>query len=111
MDILALLKEGKTKESIVDDFTNTLADALAEYEEYLKEIEEKKKAEAARQLELEFRKTRQSEARHDLGVAMINYFESLGMVITEQSYKDVDLIIDVLPQIRIMNDYCGGMWS
>ena len=102
MDILKLLKEGVTKEEIMSDFAEELAESLKEYEEYLEEAERQRKIEAARKLEREFAQKRINEARQALGAAMVEYFSALGMTATEKSLKDVELIIDTLPQLRIV---------
>ena len=108
MDILALLKEGRTKESIVEDFTDALAEAICAYEEYQKEQEEKEKAEAARKLELEYLKQKQSDARAAVGAAIVNYFETLGMVMTEKDLKDIDLIVEALPNLKVVKTSARG---
>ena len=109
MDILALLKEGATREEIERDFADEMAEALLEYEKYQKEQEELARKEAARKMELEFRKKRQSEARKALGAAIIEYFDSLDMVVEEETIDAVDWIIDVLPQIKVVKTG-GRFW-
>lgn len=109
MDILKLLKEGMSVEDITEDFFDALSDAQEEYEEYLKEQEEKRKAAEARKVELEYKKTKQQEARAAVGAAIVNYFESLGIVITENMLEDIDNIIDLLPQLKVYKS--GKVWQ
>ena len=109
MDILKLLKEGMCVEDITEDFFGELRDAQEEYEEYLKEQEEKRKAAEARRMELEYKKTKQQEARAAVGAAIVNYFESLGIVITENMLEDIDNIIDLLPQLKVYKS--GKVWQ
>lgn len=112
MNILKLLKEGFTAEEITEDFFSALNNSQEEYEKYLKEQEEKAKAEAAKKLEQEYLKKKQTEARAAVGAAIVNYFESLGIVITEDMLKDIDLIIDALPQIKVVQNWTPwkGIW-
>lgn len=105
MDILKLLKEGMSVEDITEDFFDALSDAQEEYEEYLKEQEEKRKVAEARKAELEYKKKKQQEARAAVGAAIVNYFESLGIVITESMLEDIDNIIDALPQLKVVKNW------
>ena len=109
MDILALLKEGRTVEDISEDFFDTLQDAQVEYEAWKKEQEERAKAEAARKMELEYLKQKQSDARAAVGAAIVNYFETLGMVMTEKDLKDIDLIVEALPNLKVVKT-CARGW-
>lgn len=112
MDILKLLKEGISVEDITEDFFDALESAQEDYEEWKKEQEEKAKAEAAKKLEQEYLKKKQQEARASVGAAIVNYFETLGIVITEEMLKDVDYIVDALPQIKVIQDWTPwkGIW-
>lgn len=107
MDILALLKEGVSTEEITAKFFDSLSLAHDEYEEWKKEQEEKAKAAAARKMEQEFKKQRQDLAREALGAAIVNYFEALDIKVTEQTMVDVDLIIEVLPKLKVIK---SGSW-
>ena len=105
MDILKLLKEGRTVEDITEDFFDALTEAQSMYDEYIKEQERKAKAEAARKMEEEFRKKKIKDARQALGAAMVNYFEALGVAVTEETLADLDFIIEALPQIKIVRGW------
>lgn len=109
MDILALLKEGRTVEDISEDFFDTLQDAQVEYEAWKKEQEERAKAEAARKMELEYLKQKRADARAAVGAAIVNYFETLGMVMTEKDLKDIDLIVEALPNLKVVKT-CARGW-
>lgn len=111
MDILALLKEGRSVEDISEDFFDALQDAQVEYEEWKKEQEEraKAKAEAARKMEEEFLKQKRADARAAVGAAIVNYFETLGMVMTEKDLKDIDLIVEALPNLKVVKT-CARGW-
>ena len=109
MDILALLKEGRTVEDISEDFFDTLKDAQVEYEAWKKEQEERAKAEAARKMELEYLKQKRADARAAVGAAIVNYFETLGMVMTEKDLKDIDLIVEALPNLKVVKT-CARGW-
>ena len=108
MDILALLKEGRTVEDISEDFFDTLQDAQVEYEAWKKEQEERAKAEAARKMELEYLKQKRADARAAVGAAIVNYFETLGMVMTEKDLKDIDLIVEALPNLKVVKTGMRG---
>ena len=112
MDILKLLKEGVSVEDITEDFFNALSDAQEAYEVYLKEQEEKRKAAEARKAELEYKKTKQQEARAAVGASIVNYFETLDIVVTEKTLKDIDCIVDALPQLKVVKDWdpWKGIW-
>lgn len=105
MDILKLLKQGVSVEDITEDFFDALEDAQQMYDRYLEEQERKAKEEAARKMEEEFRQKKIADARQALGVAMTNYFEALGVVITEKTLADFDLIIDMLPKIKVWKSW------
>lgn len=109
MDILALLKEGRTAKEISDDFLEELKDAKEEYEAWKKEQEELAKAEAARKVEEEFLKQKRADARAAVGAAIVNYFETLGMVMTEKDLKDIDLIVEALPNLKVVKT-CARGW-
>lgn len=102
MDILKLLKEGVKPEEIIDDFMDALEEAQAGYDEWLKELERKKQALAAREAEREFKKKRLEETRSVLGAALVEYFSALDLPIDEKSYEHIDWIIDALPHIKIV---------
>ena len=103
MDILALLKEGRTAKEISEDFFDALQDAQAKYETWKEEQEERARAEAARKMEEEYLKQKRADARAAVGAAIVNYFETLGIVMTERDLKDIDLIVEVLPNIKVAN--------
>jgi DNA-binding transcriptional MerR regulator len=105
MDILKLLKQGVSVEDISEMLMDDLEAAVAQYDRYLEEQERKAKEEAARKMEEEFRKKKAADARQALGAAMINYFESLGMEVTEKTMSDVDLLIDMLPKIKVWKSW------
>ena len=104
MDILALLKEGRTAKEISEDFFDALQDAQAKYETWKEEQEERARAEAARKMEEEYLKQKRADARAAVGAAIVNYFETLGIVMTERDLKDIDLIVEVLPNIKVANN-------
>jgi 3-hydroxyacyl-CoA dehydrogenase len=108
MDILALLKEGRTVEDISEDFFDELQDAQVEYEAWKKEQEERAKAEAARKVEEEFLKQKKADARAAVGAAIVNYFETLGMVMTEKDLKDIDLIVEALPNLKVVRTFANA---
>ena len=108
MDILALLKEGRTVEDISEDFFDALQGAQVEYEAWKKEQEERAKAEAARKMEEEFLKQKRADARAAVGAAIVNYFETLGMVMTEKDLKDIDLIVEALPNLKVVKTGMRG---
>ena len=108
MDILALLKEGRTVEEISDDFFDALMDAQTEYTEWKKEQEERAKAEAARKVEEEYLKQKRADARAAVGAAIVNYFETLGIVMTEKDLKDIDLIVEALPSLKVVKTRMRG---
>lgn len=108
MDILALLKEGRSVEDISDDFFDALMSAQTEYAEWKKEQEERAKAEAARKVEEEYLKQKRADARAAVGAAIVNYFETLGMVMTEQDLKDIDLIVEALPNLKVVKTRARG---
>lgn len=112
MSILDWLKEGKTVESLTEEFYDALEEAVAQYEQWQKEEEEKAKAEAAKKLELEYKRHKQSEARQALGAAIVNYFEALDMAVSEKTLKDIDYIIEALPQIQVVTHQhpWKGLW-
>lgn len=112
MNILELLKNGKTVEDITEDFFNALEESQEAYEEYVKEQEEKRKAAEARKAELEYKKTKQQEARAAVGAAIVNYFETLGIVITENMLEDIDNIVEALPQLKVVKNWSPwrGIW-
>lgn len=102
MDILKLLKEGMKPEEIIDDFMDELAEAKAEYDEWLKELERQRQALAAKEAEREFKQKRMEDARSALGASLVEYFSTLDLPIDEKSYEQVDWIIDALPHIKIV---------
>ena len=102
MDILKLLKEGMTPDEVMEDFMDELAEAKAEYEEWLEELERQKQALAAREAEREFKQKRLEDARSALGAALVEYFSALDLPIDEKSYENIDWIIDALPHIKIV---------
>ena len=108
MDILALLKEGRSVEDISEDFFDALQDAQEEFEAWKKEQEERAKAEAARKVEEEFLKQKRADARAAVGAAIVNYFETLGMVMTEKDLKDIDLIVEALPNLKVVKTSTRG---
>lgn len=108
MDILALLKEGRSVEDISEDFFDALQDAQREFEAWKEEQEERAKAEAARKVEEEFRKQKRADARAAVGAAIVNYFEALGMVMTEKDLKDIDLIVEALPNLKVVKTGMRG---
>ena len=102
MDILKLLKEGMTPDEVMEDFMDELAEAKAEYDEWLEELERQKQALAAREVEREFKQKRLEDARSALGAALVEYFSALDLPIDEKSYENIDWIIDALPHIKIV---------
>ena len=102
MDILKLLKEGMTPDEVMEDFMDELAEAKAEYEEWLEELERQKQALAAKEAEREFKQKRLEDARSALGAALVEYFSALDLPIDEKSYENIDWIIDALPHIKIV---------
>ena len=102
MDILKLLKEGVTPEQIMEDFLDELAEAKAEYDEWLEELERQKQALAARDAERAFKQKRIEDARSALGASLVEYFSALDLPIDEKSYEQVDWIIDALPHIKVV---------
>lgn len=108
MDILKLLKEGKTVESLTEDFFDALDAAQHEFEVWKKEQEEEKKRAAARAMEAEYKKQKLSNARKALGAAIIDYFEALDQEVTDATIEAVDWIIDVLPNIKVVKTSTKG---
>ena len=109
MDILKLLKEGMTAEEVMEDFMDELAEAKAEYDEWLKELERQKQALAARDAERAFKQKRMEDARSALGASLVEYFSALDLPIDEKSYEQVDWIIDALPHIKVVKTG-GRFW-
>lgn len=108
MDILKLLKEGATVESITEDFFDALTEAQDQYDKWKEEEEKKAAMLAQKKLEEEYAKKRKAKAREALGAAMIEYFSTLDVAIDEETYKNVDLIIDALPKIKVVRSNFGG---
>lgn len=108
MNILEMLKNGKTVESLTEDFFDALDQATAQYEDWKKEEEEKARKAAERELEKQYKARKIAEAKSALGAAMIEYLSALDMVIDDKTYADVDLIIEALPQIKVIKS--GGRW-
>lgn len=108
MDILKLLKEGATVESITEDFFDALEDAQSEYDKWQEEEKKKAAALAQKKLEEEYARERRAKAREALGAAIIEYFSTLDVAIDEETYKNVDLIIDALPKIKVVRSNFGG---
>ena len=63
---------------------------------------------AERELEKQYKARKIAEAKSALGAAMIEYLSALDMVIDDKTYADVDLIIEALPQIKVIKS--GGRW-
>ena len=109
MNILEDLKKGATVEDITENFFEALEEAQKGYEQWLKEEEEKAAAAEAKRQELEYKKMKQEQARAALGAAIVNYFESLGIVITESMMKDIDDLIELLPHLKLYRP--GKIWE
>ena len=108
MDILKLLKEGISVEEITEDFFDALEDAQNEYDQWQEEEKRKAAALAQKKLEEEYVKEKRAKAREALGAAIIEYFSTLDVAIDEETYKNVDLIIDALPKIKVVRSNFGG---
>ena len=102
MDILKLLKEGMSADEIYDDFMDALTDAQTEYKEYLEEVERRKKAQEAKELERAYKKSHLEECRSALGAAIVDYFLALEIDVNDKMYETVDWIIDALPHIKVV---------
>lgn len=102
MDILKLLKEGMSADEIYDDFMDALTDAQTEYKEYLEEVERRKKAQEAKELERAYKKSHLEECRSALGAAIVDYFLALEIDVNDKMYEQVDWIIDALPHIKVV---------
>ena len=105
MNILELLKNGKTVEDITEDFFTAMEESQAAYEKWKEEEEEKRRAAAQRALELEYKKSKQEQARKALGAAIVDYFSSLDIKVTEKTLEEVEWIIDALPQIKVVRTW------
>ena len=102
MDILKLLKEGMSADEIYDEFLDALTDAQTEYKEYLEEVERRKKAQEAKELERAYKKSHLEECRSALGAAIVDYFLALEIDVNDKMYEQVDWIIDALPHIKVV---------
>lgn len=108
MDILKLLKEGATVEDITEDFFDALTEAQDQYEAWQEGEKKKASALAQKKLEEEYAKEKRAKAREALGAAIIEYFSTLDVAIDEETYRNVDLIIDALPKIKVVRSNFGG---
>lgn len=108
VDILKLLKEGVSEEDIVEDFFDALDDARVEYEKWQEEEKRKAALMEQKKLEEEYAKKKRAKAREALGAAIIEYFSTLDVTIDEETYKNMDLIIDALPKIKVVRSNFGG---
>ena len=108
MNILDMLKKGKSVEDLTEEFYDNLESAVTEYEAWKKAEEEKAKALAQKKLEEGYAREKRAKAREALGAAIIEYFSTLDVAIDEETYKNVDLIIDALPKIKVVRSNFGG---
>jgi cell division septum initiation protein DivIVA len=88
--IFDLLMEGYTEDEVQEVMNDLLAQALDQYDEYLREEARKKEEARIKKEELEYKKMRQEEARKDLGAAYVNYLEAYGVEVTESTLERLD---------------------
>lgn len=102
MNILELLKNGKSVEDLTEDFYDALEQAVLEYDEWQKEEKRKAEALAQKRLEEEYKKVKVEEARQAVGAAILNYFSTLDIEIEEDVIENIDFIVEALPKIKVV---------
>lgn len=99
MNIFEALKNGKTQESIMAEFTEDLAKAMIDYEKYLQEkAEAEERIRKAREAE-EYARQAKAEARTALGAAILEYITTLDIKVTESTYDEINGVITAIENI------------
>lgn len=101
MNILEMLKRGKSIEDLTEEFYDNLESAVIEYEAW-KEAEEKKaKALAQKKLEEEMKMKKIKEARQASFEAMKTYLEALGIDVDANHVNTLNFILEILPDLEV----------
>lgn len=100
MNILEMLKRGKSIEDLTEEFYDNLESAVTEYEAWKEVEEEKAKALAQKKLEEEMKMKKIKEARQTASVALVDYLKALGTEVDDGKIR-VDFVIKILPDLEV----------
>lgn len=101
MNILEMLKKGKSIEDLTEEFYDSLESAVTEYEAWKKAEEEKAKALAQKKLEEEMKMKKIKEARQASFEAIKTYLEALGTDVGASRVDTINFILDILPDLEV----------
>ena len=94
MNYVEMFRQGMSMEEVLLEASKLITEAQTQYEEEKVRIEKER-------AEKEYKELRLKIAKDALGAALVEYYEALGVEITEQRLAHISDLIELLPRMQI----------